>query len=611
MSHVKFNRTIKGRIFLLIFFVFIVAVSFSQEHNSDSIYKKIKNVADKSKFATLIYNAVFVEPKPEEYPSKPVSKEEKIVNPYLKYENRIIRKIVVKVYDPFGHSIKDTIEPKNNFFQRAGNSLHVSSRQWIIINKLLFKENEPLIPLSLSESERLLRQTIYVNDARIFISDVENSDNVDVYVIVQDKWTVNMPVVISDITSYLRFRNENLFGTGNQFEQYVGLTRPDMMDYSGYYNLSNIDNTYISSRIYYETNKDVTSVGLAFDRPFFSPLTKWAGGASYKKTWRYYAYTDSVNGVIKQLRLDNSVYDIWVGRSIKINSKKRFFNQSTNVIYGVRYYTNKFDKRPSFTIDAQKTNSNASAFIGNVGFAVQQFYKDKFIYRFGANEDVPHGLIVQFLYGVTENEFSASKYYLGAEIARAKHFKFGYLSATVSCGMFFSKSIQNDITSSFKVNYFSDLFRMGKWYLREFANVNFVSGINKATSGKIVFSSDELYGFNSGSLDGNSKMVLNLETVAYAPYNLIGFRLAPTALIGMGMIGDKQNKLMKSNLYQAYALGLMVRNENLLSSTFQVTYGLYPFLPSGENYVFKYNPVTSFTLRVKLFVVTRPEFISY
>jgi hypothetical protein len=49
----------------------------------------------------------------------------------------------------------------------------------------------------------------------------------------------------------------------------------------------------------------------------------------------------------------------------------------------------------------------------------------------------------------------------------------------------------------------------------------------------------------------------------------------------------------------------------LVSSTFQISFGMYPFLPNGDNNVFLFNPVTSFTLRVRGFSIGRPEFISY
>lgn len=610
MSKSKLYGIFYAYFLIFLFFTYSSKV-FSQVSDSVKIYKKLKEVSDKSRFTRFIYNSVFVEPGPAEYPSEPTSSEEKIVNPYLKHENKIIRKVSIIVMDPFGKSIADTIKKRTNILQRAGNGLHVSTRKKIIDNKLLFKVNDTLNPLSISESERLIRQSAFINDAKIVITGQVNSDSVEITVLVIDKWNITIPVVVTDVYAYARFQNQNLFGFGQQFEQYAKITRPDKMDYSGYYTISNIDHTYISSRLYYETNSDGTGAGLAFDRPFYSPLAEWAGGVSAYKAWKYFQYTDSVTGANKYLHLNSSTYDMWLGKSIRINSKKKFFNQSTNFIVGERAILHFFDNRPSFEIDKAKANQNSATFIGNIGFAVQQFYKEKFIYRFGATEDVPQGLIIQFLYGAAESELGATKYYLGGEIARAKHVTIGYFSANVSYGMFIGSQRNNDITTSLKINYFSDLFRMRKWYLREFVNYNFVYGINKMPYEKLTLSSEEMYGFNGGGIDGNSKMVVNLETVAYAPYNLVGFRFAPTLLTGIGMLSDENHPMNKSTVYQSYAIALMVRNENLLNSTFQVSFGMYPIQPDGQNNIFKYNPITSFTIRVRSFSIGRPEFITY
>jgi len=73
------------------------------------------------------------------------------------------------------------------------------------------------------------------------------------------------------------------------------------------------------------------------------------------------------------------------------------FNQSTNFVICGRYFQNIYQQRPPRDVDGGIRNYGA--FVGNIGFSIQQFYKDKYIYRFGANEDVPEGLIVQFIYG--------------------------------------------------------------------------------------------------------------------------------------------------------------------------------------------------------------------
>ena len=584
---------------------------FAQTKDSLKIYKKIKKWAYKHKLSTWAYDAVFVEPEPKEYPQNPASKEPKNVNPYLKYKGRTIRNINITVYDPFGRNVADTILRKTNSIQKFGNSLHIKTQRFVIINKLLFKNNSPVNPLELSETERALRQTVFISDARIYLTPSINKDSVDVNVIVQDKWPITVPILITDVSGNVRFRNQNLFGVGQQFEQYGGFKKPDQYDFNGSYGIANMDNTYISSLLSYRTERDLTQISLAFERPFYSPLSTWAGGVSTSHTWRVYNYTDTLAKKEKHQPINNLSYDVWAGKSIKLSDDTNLFSQSTNIILSLRHFNNSYLKRPPPSIDSGNITYYSRAVLGNVGFAVQQYYKDKYIYRFGANEDVPEGLIIQVTYGGIKNEYKKLRYYVGAEIARAKHYKFGYLSTTLSHGIFFNQGVTNDITTNLRLYYFSDLSKIGDWYLRQFLTFKMVHGEHKLENETINLNSDDLYGFDGSGLSGKTKMVLNSETVSYLPYHVIGFRFAPVLDVGLGMLGSPEHPLIQSNLFQAYSIGIMVRNENLLSSTFQFSVGMYPFFPNGKNNIFVYNPIGSFTLRVRSFAVSRPEFISY
>jgi len=164
--------------------------------------------------------------------------------------------------------------------------------------------------------------------------------------------------------------------------------------------------------------------------------------------------------------------------------------------------------------------------------------------------------------------------------------KIGYISGTFSYGVFFNKNVSNDITTNYKIYYFSNLYKKGKWFFREFINLHFVNGQNKLAKETISFSSDELYGFENKNLSGTTKITLTAETVSYLPYKVIGFKFAPVITLGFGILGNKVNTtFLYSNLYQAYTLGVMVRNENLLNSTFQFSIGAYPFFQMEKQYI--------------------------
>ena len=593
------------------------SLSHANNYKNDSlkIYKKIKQIAYKNKIGSWMYDAIFHNPETIAFATNEISNDQNHTNPYLKFKGCIIKSIKITVYDPFGYNTNDTIKYTINKVQQFGNRTHITTRPFVINNKLLFKQNDSINPLAITESERILRESVFITDATIYIKTTSNKDSVIVNVIVQDKWPITIPSVITDLYISARFRNLNLLGVGQQFEQYCKFTKPNNYELNGYYRIANIDHTYISSTLAYSNNKTETTISIAFDKPFFSPLTSWAGGIALSHGWKNYLYYDTILNEQKALKITNLTNDFWLGKSFKLVKLKKdnsIFNQSTNLILGLRHFSTVFLTKPPSSAESAKIVVNSQALLSNIALSIQHYYKDKYIYRFGANEDVPEGLIIQIIYGGVKQEFKKIRYYAGIELGRAKHFKFGYLSSTLSSGIFFNKlSSDDDITTNYKLYYFSNLLKKEKWFFRAFVNLNYVNIQNKLNGETLNFSNNELYGFENNSLSGSSKITISSEMVAYLPYQFIGFRFAPIINIGLGLIENQAHRLYKSNLYQSYTLGLMLRNENLLTSTFQFSIGAYPYLPSNGKFALKYNPIASFTLRVRAFSVTKPEFVTY
>ena len=570
-------------------------------------------MAYKHKATALLYKAIFVEPVPKQYEKKSLSDFQKQTDPNIQLEGRIIRNIDVMIYDPFGYSVNDTSRKDINAFQKVGNKYHVASRHKIIKNLLLFKKNDTVELLVINESERIIRDASYINDSRIYITAVPGAmDSVDILVVANDKWTLDATVSGNFNGGYVTLRERNILGTGQHYSQYVGYDLgTGNYDYRGAYIVGNIKNSFISSYLYYTATKELTSTGFSLNRPFYSALAKWAGGISGNKTWGTYRQIDTVEHFEKKIRLDYINADLWIARNFNPGTGKKINKKNINIVVALRYAEKKFQSKPSYLVDFTRTNFNSILYLSSIGFSLRKYYKDQFIYRFGANEDVPEGLVVQYLYGLLYKEQNSLKYYTGFEVSRGKHFKkMGYMSGNMVYGTFYNKSIK-DATLNAGLYYFSNLFEINKWYFRQFANYKFVYGFNKGPFEKITLRPDEMYGFNNGTLLGKTKMIINLETIAYAPYNIIGFKFASLLLFGFGILETDKIELFKSPLYQAYSTGLLIRNENLLNASFEITYGIYPNLPDGNTRFYKLNPVTTFTLKVRNFAISKPTIVEY
>ena len=573
--------------------------------NSDTMrfYKNLKKRAAKHKTTQWLYEAVIVDPLTKTYDAKPNAAAHKKKDPNTRFAGKIIRNIRIIVYDPFGHSVNDTFIRNINGFQKAGNRIHIGSRHRIIYNILQFKTNDSLELIRINESERLLRDTRYVNDARILVFDTEQKDSVDITVKVMDKWSLSATGAVSGEGGDIRIKDLNLSGHGHTYEQYVGYYSSSGLDLRGNYYFSNIEKTFISADVFYRYNPDETRTGIAFSRPLYSPLARWAGGAEISRTWGTYRYSDSVE---RTLPLNYYSHDNWVARSFFLSANGDRTRHG-NIVTGLRYTAQRYFQRPSFEIDTMYRNLRSNFYLTVLGYSLRTYYKDQFIYRFGANEDVPEGLLIQFTNGILDREVFGRRYYSGFEVSYGSHFpSLGYLSGNLSYGSFYYHNLQRSSTINGNLFYFSDLYKKGRWFFRHFIHYRLVHGANKAVFERVTLRSGEMYGLNAGDLLGTGKMLLNFESVAYAPYNLIGFRFAPVIMAGFGVLENENTPYHRSMVYQAYACGLLIRNENLLNSSFEITVGFYPQLPDGGRDVFRFNPITSFSLKVRSFDISKP-----
>jgi hypothetical protein len=73
------------------------------------------------------------------------------------------------------------------------------------------------------------------------------------------------------------------------------------------------------------------------------------------------------------------------------------------------------------------------------------------------------------------------------------------------------------------------------WSLRQFIRYRITHGFNWLPHVKVNINEEHgLFGFNSPVLLGNTKMVLNGESVIYLPYTVLGFQFAPILSVGFG-----------------------------------------------------------------------------
>ncbi len=179
--------------------------------------------------------------------------------------------------------IFDTENPKENTaLFRVANRLHIRTRVETIRSQLLFSTGQPYDPRKFAESERLLRQSRYLYDAKVRPVAVHDG-KVDVEVITRDVWTTNPGASFGRSggtnTSGFELEELNLLGTGARisFGYKSGIDRTSKLVVLGDRQLFG---TWWSGDALYSDNSDGKRLELILDHPFYSLDTRWATGVT-------------------------------------------------------------------------------------------------------------------------------------------------------------------------------------------------------------------------------------------------------------------------------------------------------------------------------------------
>jgi hypothetical protein len=518
-----------------------------------------------------------------------------IQKPYDDYNGKIIRNITIKTLDPFDYSISGESEERINIFLRAGNSLHIQTRESVIRGFLLFYENEPFDSLLVKESERLIRRQSYTRDAAFVVKPIDNeNDSVDILIYELDRWSIAPALAWSKERFEIGLIEKNLLGLGhaslNTFSRYS--EQGDLNFYSEYF-VPNISNTYINAEVKYGADefKNFTR-SISFERPFFSPVAKWAGGINFTEQKR--SNPKFANDTLFELstyRLHSQ--NFWAGRSFRIHRKGHANERVTRLIGAVRFYNLNYVEKSFESFDTLGLFSNEELSLATIGISKRNYLRDKFIFEYGITEDVPIGGAISFTGGYQFRN-ALSRYYVGTRLSFGGYFRLGYLGANLEYGTFFRQTRAEQGALAFNVNYFSGLVEFGKWKFRQFLKTQITIGLSRNANEQLTL--NDFYvpsAYTSFTLAGKSRVLLTFQSQFYAPYRIVGFRIAPFFIYSVGMVGQQQSTFFDNPFYSQFGLGFLVNNLNLVFNTFQVSIAFYPLMPDNTRNVFGVNPFKS------------------
>ncbi len=602
----------------ILFFVFISTneFAFAQQKpikkDSTQIYTDIENYSKRGKFTKFMYSLIFRPTSGQKKGKRKVYKK-LIQKPYSAFEGKIIRHINIETLDPFGYSINDTTSRASNFLAKTGNNLHVKSQHITIRNLLLIHQDQIFDALLVKESERLVRSQRYIRDVSFFVKSISGSpDSVDVFIRELDIWSIIPKGSTSASSTTINLADKNFLGLGHEFQS--DFTRNYAHDYNTYhtnYSIPNIKNTYVRGTVHFGKEGDKNSNrSFAIDRPFFSPIAKWAAGVKFtQQFFNDSAHTDNLH--LEMLRYKYNSQDYWAGNAIQLFKGSSEYVRTTNFISAVRFLRIRYLEKPSELFDTQHKFTNEDFYLTSIGISTREYVRDKYIFNFGITEDVPVGGVFS-LTGGFQRKNNRNRLYMGARVSVGNYFPWGYLSSNLEYGTFFHSSQFEEGVFTASVNYFTGLMEVGKWKLRQFVKPQLTIGFNRFASDSLTLNDGYgLDGFHSTALQGTRRLLLTLQTQAYAPWNFIGFRFGPFISYSFGLLGNETNGFKNSKLYSKIGVGVLIKNENLILNTFQLSLSFYPIIPDSGNNIFKINSFTTTDFGFRDFEIAEPASVVF
>jgi hypothetical protein len=596
---------------LLLLMLPCFTVALSQVNDSTHLPKWMEAMKTNKNSKNLLK---VISREPEVDPSPFLVKSE---DAYLKYEGKIIRRIVLKRIG-FDKLVVDTTRNLQSAMAKTANRLHINSKEATIRNNLFVREGNPLNPYRLADNERLLRNLDFMMDARIFVKPISNNpDSVDLLVVTRDVFSLGGSLSVSLPTKYqFSLQEINLAGTGQhvRFGQVYDLNRYPHYGYEGFYQVINIKGSFVDASVGYTNintgisigNENENSLYFKLNRALYQPFARLAGAIelSENTSKNVYHKPDSMFAQYKY-----RVQDYWMGYSfgherlpndLRENRKRKFIafrGYEQNFLNGINTELTELDRF---------SYRDKAGMLAQLTLFRQDFYKTQYVVGFGRTEDIPYGYRITFTTGA-EKELGKIRPYFGSELYYNIVRPTGtILTYDVKLSTYIYNQNPEDAFLSFDFTRFSKIYRMGKMIVRHQSIFGYAAIINQSVKRGIdIRDVNGILGFMPISLVGYQRATMSQEVTLFTPWKVLGFHLAPMARVDLALIKITKGLFQTENFFSGFSLGMRARNENLILNTVEARFFYYPKTVEGINH-FRFNITTNFVIKYPTNLVNKP-----
>jgi hypothetical protein len=508
---------------------------------------------------------------------------------------KIVRHVTITAFDAFGYSLNDSLRQPRSLLEKAGNAVHLRTARSRIRQLLLFRPGQPLLPQSLAESERLLRQTDEILDARVLVNEqTATRDSVDVLVYTTDVFSITGGYELRGPNAgIITAGDQNFLGLGHQLDNryQFGRDLPQNWGYEGNYRVP--FRNFVYAKGYYYNEFESHSGGVAVQRDFYSPTARWAGALSLDVfNLRIVLPRDPFPAEGEQPNFKIRSFtnqSLWVGRALRLRSYDLGYENPGRLIIAASIARENHTTNPTATPEnpaGTPDDRTRTTALGTIGYSVRRYYKDKYLFGFGRTEDVPAGTLLSLTAGY-ESNLVGPRRYIDARIAGAGYSeRQGYLYGSLGFSTFQRVADggweQGLLNGQFL--YFTRRYRQGNYQSRHLLSARSTVGFNRYPAevllSGVTSNADGVRGFRpDGQILATSRFLAHYEGTVYTPLSLLGFRMAMLAFADAAFITERVgggSPFGADAPYTGFGIGLRFRNELTVLRTFQILLGFYP-----------------------------------
>lgn len=518
---------------------------------------------------------------------------------FIRHRDKRIKSIHVLRADLMAEYDTNTNKTSDIGLAKFLNSLHFSTKEGVIKNNLLFKENDTVNPFSLADTERILRQLPYIADANIILLPREDEDFVDCIIVVQEKFAIGFsynPLTPAKHKFNVYDRNLGGYGFGLSGTLYYYPTYQSSYDYEGQIYVDNLMGSFITSQLNYTRTQNENGFLLRFTRNFLTPKFKYAGGFTI-------AQVSEFDTQIKLRTYD--LQDLWIGRSFLIDP----LTNRKNIIAAVRIGQIKYRYRPPVSSESNQIFHDYQLLLASLTYRKIDYLQTNMVLSFGSTEDIPAGYMFKVTGGIKNEEYH-SKFYFGTTAGFAGYIQnIGYFGLRTELGTYHNNNKLVQTVWRNTLNYLTELYSFHEYFLRSILYATYTTTDQRLHYDNLYLDS-YLRDFSNRLLPGKQRLSLTVEPVLFTPLHFLGFKVALFSFSDLGFITENKFLFSPKNKFGSIGIGLRILNESLVFNRLEIRFS---FVSAPTNYspgwYFHYSGNDPQYYRsVQL---TRPEFITY